>query len=126
MGEQRRGHRLSPGASFQPGPSNEEAALWHELLFDGRFSVATLAVDAPSSYVGGTEWEQLVTGSAKKYGTTWLHELVLGTFAAERNNFKQADHHWAKSTALRPNVVALRNRAMVSSTSIAAAEHYEA
>ena len=53
-----------------------QAAPWHELLDDGKFSASTLADTLPISFVIGPAWEAALRKSAADHGVRQLRHYL--------------------------------------------------
>lgn len=113
------GKPLAPGLEFKmPAEGTEEyleVQPWVELLEKGTFSVHTLSV-TPLSYQTTDRWVKVIEDSAQKYGMTWLHALHLGIAYAERGDIDKPKQLFALSIELKPNPIAMRCLAVLSST----------
>lgn len=124
------GHRLANATPFAyPGWQDApEARPWVELLEDGEFSSATLALAVPPSFQTDGPWLVLVSRSR----SSWLRSLLLGIAEAEhaggqaqqQPDFAAARASFAQSYALQPNPVAARCMAVSAPTATQAATNF--
>lgn len=122
------GRQLAPGLIFTL-PANDtlgykEALPWLELLRDGKFSESTLS-KIPLSYQTTDRWLNVIQKSSDTHGLTWLHALHLGIASTERGNLDEPKKYFQKSLDMKPNPVAARCLAVLSSTPEEAWPHYE-
>ena len=110
------------GVSFSA--DSLDAAPWLELLRDGTFSAATLAVE-PTSYQISPEWLAVLRASALKAGATWLHQLHIAVVLTEMGGVEEPRALFNASLALRPSAVAARCLAVLQSDSAAAGALYK-
>ena len=110
--EQRRGAAVSPGLVFDE-ELHIEQLIWQELLDSG--SVQSLDVDSGSIGWNVSEgWVAVLEKSVAEHGTSWVHELLLGTAYMEQYRTDEAWDCFIKSEELKPNWMAFRNLAVVS------------
>jgi tetratricopeptide (TPR) repeat protein len=100
-----------PGLVFEADTLEEERP-WYELLNTGQFLSGTLAQD-PESWCVSAEWRAAIGKSMTSNGATWLHHLHLGVMEFENEVLGAAVEHFSKSVALKENVHAYRNLALV-------------
>ncbi len=126
--ELRMGHPLVPGLSFSAPVAGslgyKESKPWIELVQLGTFSAETLT-KLPLSYQTTDAWCSLLELSAEKNGMTWLHALHIGICLAERGDIEEPKALFSKSFELKPNPIAARCLAVLSSTSEEAWPHFE-
>jgi hypothetical protein len=116
------GRPLAPGLSFtlptdpsQPG--YDEALPWIELVKAGDFSEQTLD-HLPLSYQTTDRWLAVLLESPPDgKPMSWLRNLHLGVCFMERGDGAKAKSYFETSMALRPNPIAARNLALLSSSS---------
>jgi hypothetical protein len=121
--EMRRGHPLVDGLTFQiPSATDPKDATayaevrpWVELLQQGTFSDATLAV-TPTSYQTTDDWYHLLRKSVSEHSASWLHHLFLGIARAERGDIAEPIEHFQASMTMKPNPVAARCLAVLQKT----------
>lgn len=126
--EQLLGVPLAKGLNFQmpdAGTLNaKEVQPWVELLTQGTFSAETLS-KLPLSYQTTDRWLAVLEKSAATFGTTWLHALLLGIAYTERGAIDLPKQLFAQSYALKPNPIAARCLAVLSSTIDEAWPHFQ-
>lgn len=109
------------GVSFTA--NSLDAAPWLELLRDGAFSAATLAVE-PTSYQVSAEWLALLRATALEHANTWLHKLHIGVILTEMGGVEEPRELFAASLAQRPSAVAARCLAVLQNDTAAAGSLY--
>ncbi len=118
--EQLIGRPLAAGLDFSvdvPGDA------WDDLLATGRFSDAALAT-VPGDFAVSDLWVAALEKSRAAEGDTWLHALLLGIAALDREDRVTAARSFDRSVALRPTWLGLRQRALVAADSAAAERDY--
>ena len=100
------GTKLARGITFNL-TETDTTRPWIELLRDGTFSEATLAVD-PTSFEIDPQWVKRLYQSLEKGHKTWLHYLFLGTAHLEYGEKTKAYPLLQDSMAMRPSVHAAR------------------
>ncbi len=101
---------ISPGLAFETTPTVER--LWAELLESGTFSPSTLR-RFPESWAVSDRWLVVLEQSVVRHGATWLHELLLGVIALDREHISKARQHFESSQQLCPNYLASRHLALI-------------
>ena len=118
--EQLTGKALAKGLDF----SVEAAAdCWDELVTTGRFSAQSLAA-VPADFAVSEAWVAALDRSAREGGETWLHALLLGISALDREDRVAARRLFERSVALKPSWLGLRQRALVADDTAAAQRDY--
>jgi len=107
------GRPLAKGLDFSVNDDVPDA--WDELASDGRFSERSLSL-LPMEFVVSERWCKALSESAEKYGDTWLHDLVLGIAALDREDRSVAALHFDRSLARKETWLGFRQRALVSDT----------
>jgi hypothetical protein len=112
------GKPLAAGLSFTLPNKGEtgydEALPWIELLQKGTFDESKDLL--PVSYQTTDRWLAVLEKSVAAHGMSWLHALHLGTAYAERGNIDGPKDHFNQSFSMKPNPLAARNLAVLSST----------
>lgn len=126
--EMLRGKQLNAALEFVlPSSTDKDYELvqpFVELLKQGYFSEQTLA-KTPLTYQTTDAWYDKISESASKYGMTWLHALHLGIILTERGEVSSPREMFTTSIALNPNnVIAIRNLAVLSSSTADAWSYY--
>ena len=125
------GRKLAPGVTFRvPQHSTDagfdEARPWAELVSElGTFSETTLQ-RTPLSYQTRPEWKDALRKSGEEQGYTWLHHLHLGVILIDGGSITAGELELNESMALRPNVVAARNLALLAPSPDVRVARYEA
>lgn len=105
------GKPLAAGLDF----ATEHAAdFWDDLLADGGLSAESLGT-VPAEVALSDLWVARLEESRSVAGT-WLHDLLLGIAALDRGQVDKARYLFARSTAVRPSWLALRQQALVAET----------
>lgn len=104
------GEQISPGLAFKTTPTVEY--LWAELLESGTFSERTLN-QLPESWAVSDRWRSVLEKSKAEYGTTWLHELLLGVAELNKDNDQEARQHFETSQRLHVNYMTERHLAII-------------
>jgi len=118
--EQLIGGPLAQGLDFsvqRPGDA------WDDLLTTGRFSDAALAT-VPDDFAISDLWVDALERSRKGQGDTWLHALLLGIAALDRDDRERAATLFDQSIALKPTWLGLRQRALIATDPVAAERDY--
>lgn len=121
--------QLAPGLKFTLSTDvttveYQEAQPWIELIQSGTFSETTLS-RLPISYQTTDRWLAVLEQSVEKFGMTWLHALFIGICYAERGDIEQPKELFKLSLKLKPNPIAARCLAVLSSTQEDAWPFYE-
>ncbi len=118
--EQLIGGPLAEGLDFSvqvPGDA------WDDLVTTGRFSDASLAT-VPDDFAVSDLWVAALEKSRAEQGDTWLHALLLGIAALDREDRTRAAELFEQSVALKPTWLGLRQRALVAVDPVAAERDY--
>ncbi|MBN9307897.1 DUF5107 domain-containing protein [Devosia sp.] len=99
------------------------ADAWDELSGTGRFSATALAT-VPTDFAVSDLWVEALEESRKAHGYTWLHALLLGIAALDRNDRPRAALLFDQSVAQKPTWLGLRQRALVATDPAAAERDY--
>lgn len=113
------GHPLAEGLDFAV-PTLDDA--WDDLL-RGKFSDATLA-SVPEDFAVSDLWDDALKRNAEANGETWLHALLLGIAALDRDDRAAAAGYFERSVAAKPTWLGLRQRALIATDPAAAERDY--
>ena len=113
---------MSSVLPFESAPRLDEDA-WDDLLTPGRFSDAALAT-VPDEFAISDLWVDALQRSRKGQGDTWLHALLLGIAALDREDRTEAATLFDQSIALKPTWLGLRQRALIAADPAAAERDY--
>lgn len=114
------GRGLADGLDFAVDGAEE---VWDALARDGVVSPEQLEV-VPEGIVVSKAWLERVQQSAERQGTSWLHELILGTAALDREARDAARQHVSRSLALRSSWAAYRLQALLAEDADATLANY--
>lgn len=114
------GRALADGLDFAVEGADE---VWDALARDGVISPAQLET-VPEGMVVSPAWLARVEASAERQGTSWLHELVLGTAALDREDRVAAQQHVTRSLGLKPSWAGHRLQALLADDAEAALQSY--
>lgn len=114
------GTPLAPGLDFAVQHPTD---CWDELVTTGRFSEASLK-RVPADIAVSPAWVEALEASRDKSGDTWLHALLLGIAALDREDRETARTLFDRSIALRPTWLGRRQRALVTTDPDAADSDY--
>ncbi|WP_430441491.1 DUF5107 domain-containing protein [Shinella sp.] len=104
------GKPLAAGLDFSV---DRPADLWDDLAESGKISAANLT-RVPADLAVSDAWVAALERSAEAQGKTWLHELLLGIAALDRENVATARDLFARSTAVHPSWLGLRQQALIT------------
>ncbi len=105
------GRPLAEGLDFAVDAPH---TLWDDLAA-GR-PIAAEALDAvPDEMAVSDLWVETLRASVEAEGETWLHALLLGIAALDREDRDEAAALFERSVALRPSWLGLRQRALLAS-----------
>lgn len=108
--EKTTGKKMSPGLNFETPITVER--MWNELIDSGTFSEQTLK-QMPESWAVSDRWISVLERSATHYGTSWLHELLLGVAKLNRRQHEEAHRHLETSRCLNDNFMVNRHLAII-------------
>lgn len=104
------GRPLAEGLDFAaPVPGD----CWDDLLDTGSFSPTSLSA-VPTDFAVSDLWVAALERSRSGQGDTWLHALLLGIAALDRDDRDKAAALFDQSIALKPTWLGLRQRALVA------------
>ncbi|UVC09456.1 DUF5107 domain-containing protein [Rhizobium sp. TH2] len=118
--EQLCGRPLADGLDFSVVTEND---CWDELATAGAFSEQNLA-SVPAEFAVSDRWVAKIEQSVRQQGETWLHCLLLGIAALDREKTEDARALFDRSVSLRPTWLGHRQRAIVASETEAAIVDY--
>ncbi|HQU69971.1 MAG TPA: DUF5107 domain-containing protein [Albidovulum sp.] len=105
------GRDLAAGLDFAVGHAKD---CWDDLVGKGAFSTANLET-VPTTFAVSDVWVAALEQSGQSHGT-WLHDLLLGIAALDREEAAEARDLFARSASARPTWLALRQLALVADT----------
>ncbi|MBN9306588.1 MULTISPECIES: DUF5107 domain-containing protein [unclassified Devosia] len=114
------GRPLAAGLDFAVTAPDD---FWDELARGSTVSERSLR-QVPEGIAVSQVWTDRIAGSAAAQGTSWLHELALGTALLDRGDRIAAYEHVERSLALRPSWPAYRLRALMAVDAGAASADY--
>jgi hypothetical protein len=114
------GRPLAEGLDFAV-PALGDA--WDDLAATGRFSAGSLAT-VPVDFAVSDLWVTALEDSRKAQGDTWLHALLLGIAALDREDREQAAALFERSVAQKTTWLGFRQRALVTDDPAAAERDY--
>ncbi|WP_423068840.1 DUF5107 domain-containing protein [Devosia sp. CN2-171] len=111
---------LAEGLDFSvPFPGD----AWDDLVTTGRFSDTALAM-VPDDIAVSDLWVDALERSRAGQGDTWLHALLLGIAALDREDRSKTTALFDQSIALKPTWLGLRQRALIAADPAAAERDY--
>ncbi|MGF7007586.1 DUF5107 domain-containing protein [Aminobacter sp. BE322] len=114
------GRALAAGLDFSTAAPKD---CWEDLLDKGGFSAASLAAISDDIAVSES-WVAALEQSGSQSGETWLHALLLGIAALDRDETAKARDLFERSLALKPTWLGFRQRALVAADKDAAEQAY--
>jgi hypothetical protein len=96
---------------------------WDDLVDFGRFSDKSLGI-VPTDFAVSDLWVTALEKSRKAQGDTWLHALLVGIAALDRDDRTTAAALFEQSVALKPTWLGLRQRALVATDPAGAQRDY--
>jgi hypothetical protein len=103
------GKPLAAGLDFAV---EAERSVWDELAETGEIAAGNL-VRIPVDFAVSDLWRSALEGSAGRQGATWLHDLLLGIVALDREDMAAARSLFERSVAARPTWLGLRQLALI-------------
>ena len=104
------GRGLATGLDFSVQPVKD---CWDDLLATDAFSEESL-VAVPLDFAVSDLWVEALERSRSLAGETWLHALLLGIAALDRDDKAKAWQLFDSSIALKPTWLGFRQRALVA------------
>lgn len=99
------------------------ADVWDELAEKGEISAASLS-SVPGDFAVSEFWRTALERSAARQGATWLHDLLLGIVALDREDIVAARRLFERSVAARPTWLGIRQLALIEKDDDRAEQHY--
>jgi hypothetical protein len=116
--QQLTGRPLAAGLDFTVA---NKVDVWDDLVHTGR--LADLS-KVPDEFAVSDLWVAALEQSRDRHGDTWLHSLLLGIAALDRNERDKAADLFERSVAANPTWLGLRQRALVATDPTAAEADY--
>ncbi len=115
------GKPLADGLDFSVSGTGD--TVWDELAETGMVSTENLS-RIPTDFAVSDLWRVALERSAVRQGATWLHDVLLGIAALDREDMTSAKNLFERSVAARPTWLGLRQLALIETDADKAEQFY--